>query len=64
MLGVVSTMAGSTTAGLADGTGTAAKFHYPIHLAVTSQGSVFVADNNQHRIREVTSAGKSMGMGS
>ena len=62
MAGFVSRVAGSI-AGLVDGVGTAANFYYPIYLAVTSQGSIFVSDYNQHRIREVTSAGMGMGMG-
>ena len=50
-------MAGSTTAGLVDGVGSAAKFNYPLHLAVSSQGSIFVTDMNNNRIREVSSSG-------
>ncbi|VDA99754.1 hypothetical protein S1OALGB6SA_827, partial [Olavius algarvensis spirochete endosymbiont] len=46
---VVSTIAGSGTADSADGTGTAAKFHSPIGVAVDSSGNVYVADSNNHR---------------
>ena len=56
MPGVVSTIAGST-AGLVDGVGAAAKFNYPLYLAVSSQGSIFVTDMNNNRIREVSSSG-------
>ena len=50
---VVSTIAGSGTADSADGTGTAAKFHSPIGVAVDSSGNVYVADSNNHRIRKI-----------
>jgi len=50
--GVATTLAGST-ADSADGTGTAAKFHSPIGVAVDSSGNVHVADSNNHRIRKI-----------
>ena len=55
-VGVVSTIAGSTR-GLGDGVGTAASFDYPLQLALSSQGSIFVTDFNNHRIRVITSSG-------
>jgi hypothetical protein len=54
--GAVSTFAGSTE-GYADGTGTAAKFKTPSSLAALSDGTLYVADQGNHRIRKVTSAG-------
>ncbi len=53
----MSTIAGSTSAGLVDGVGAAAKFNYPLYLAVSSQGSIFVTDISNQRIREVSSSG-------
>ena len=52
----VSTIAGSGTAGHANGTGTAAQFDTPIGLAV-SGSTLYVADYNNHRIRAIDIAG-------
>ncbi len=55
--GVVSTFAGSGSAGGADGNGTAASFAGPLGLAADSAGYVYVADTQNHRIRKITPAG-------
>lgn len=53
----VSTLAGSGTSGYADGNGTAAQFSFPFGLTVGPAGDVYVADNNNYRIRKITPAG-------
>ncbi len=54
--GVVSTLAGSG-AGYTDATGTNAKFQYPRAVAVDSAGNLYVADQNNHKIRKIAPGG-------
>jgi hypothetical protein len=55
--GVVTTLAGQTTAGSTNDTGTNASFTNPYGIAVDSIGNVYTAEVNGHRIRKITSAG-------
>lgn len=55
--GLVSTVAGAGSAGFADGAGTLAKFNQPLDVAVDDNGVLYVADNNNHRIRKITPDG-------
>jgi len=51
--GAVSTLAGSGQAGFADGVGAAARFHQPMGIVVDAQGTIFVADELNHCVRQV-----------
>jgi hypothetical protein len=56
--GVVTTLAGSAgNPGSADGTGNAARFFFPSGVAVGGTDHVYVADQDNHTIREVTPMG-------
>ncbi|MCD0489495.1 YDG domain-containing protein [Pedobacter sp. MC2016-14] len=55
--GVVSTLAGSRSAGSANGTGTAASFSYPLGVATDAPGNVYVADARNHLIRKISPVG-------
>ena len=48
----VTTLAGST-AGFADGSDTTAQFNGPTGVAVAPDGTVYIADTNNHRIRAI-----------
>ena len=56
--GAMRVVAGNGTAGFADGTGGAARFHKPIRLAASAPDSVVVADIFNHAIREVSLDGR------
>src|SRR5438105_831978 len=56
--GVVTTLAGlAGSSGSTDGMGSDARFNFPSGVGVDSAESIFVADQNNHTIRRVTSAG-------
>ena len=56
--GVVTTLAGQAgVPGTTNATGTAASFDAPVSVAVDGSGNVYVADQNNHVIRRVTSVG-------
>lgn len=55
--GTVTTVAGTAGEGFADGTGAAARFNNPWGIVVGSDGTVYVADTRNHRIRAVTPSG-------
>ena len=51
--GEVSTIAGSTT-GYTDGDGPTAQFSYPAGLAIDAEGSLYVADALNYRVRKIS----------
>ncbi len=55
---VVSTLAGAAgSLGASDGTGSAARFNFPVGVAADASGNVYVADAKNFTIRKVTAAG-------
>lgn len=56
--GTVSTIAGGSEPGFADGQGSAARFDTPCGIAFAEDGSLLVADTGNHRIREVSPLGE------
>ena len=55
--GVVTTLAGNTFPGSADGTGSSASFNNPSGIAIDGSGNLYVADTYNSEIRKVTQAG-------
>ena len=57
--GVVTTLAGTAgSAGSTDGSGSASRFRYPSGVAVDREGNLFVADTDNHLVRQVSPAGE------
>ena len=56
--GQVRTLAGSGIAGFLDGQGSSARFNYPNGIALDAEGTVYVADYTNHRIRKILPTGE------
>ena len=56
--GTVSTLAGlARSSGSSDGTGSAARFNFPMGVSVDSNNSVFVSDSRNQTLRKITPGG-------
>ena len=55
--GVVTTLAGSSSPGKVDGTGSAALFKFPAGISVDAAGYVYVADTDNQVIRKISPTG-------
>jgi DNA-binding beta-propeller fold protein YncE len=51
--GTVTTVAGSGQRGFGDGPGPEARFHEPFGVAVGPDGTLYVADANNNRVRKI-----------
>jgi DNA-binding beta-propeller fold protein YncE len=56
--GTVSTLAGNGQSGFADGKPSEARFNNPTGLVVGPDGTIYVSDRNNHRIRAIAPAGE------
>jgi glucose/arabinose dehydrogenase len=50
---VVTTVAGNGITGFMDGAGNVAEFDFPVGLAIAAGGTLFVADDENRRIRKI-----------
>src|SRR5436190_781740 len=56
--GVVTTVAGlAGQSGLTDATGSAARFNSPLGIAISTNGTIYVADCGNHLIRAISPGG-------
>lgn len=51
--GAVSTLAGTVQPGFVDGVGADARFNEPVGIALDAHGTIFIADNQNHCLRQL-----------
>ncbi|MEI6653274.1 MAG: choice-of-anchor D domain-containing protein [Verrucomicrobiota bacterium] len=56
--GTVATVAGTGVAGFADGPGATAQFNEPLGVVLGGDGTLFVSDSKNHRIRAISPGGE------
>lgn len=56
-LGVVTTLAGSSTGGISDGRGMSAHFNFPSGISLDNEGNLYIADTENATIRKLTPTG-------
>lgn len=61
--GVVTTLAGGPTIGSSDGVGAAARFNFPVGVAVDPTGNVYVADTLNNNLRKIAPDGTTTTIG-
>lgn len=54
--GIVSTIAGTGVPWLDDGPANQAQFNYPVGATIDASGNIYIADENNHRIRKITTS--------
>lgn len=55
---IITTVAGSSTSGFLDSTAALAKFYQPWDIAVSNDGTIYVTDMDNHRIRKIDINGR------
>lgn len=55
--GVVTTLAGNSSSGFTDGSGSSASFNHPFSVTTDASGNIYVGDYYNHSVRKITPGG-------